>query len=113
MRAEWLLVSQKLPFIVVVLISLVVIYIPGSGVPGSPDGTDKLVHLGLFFLLALTGRIAGIPTVWLGLALLAYAPISEVLQANLPINRDGNAGDALADALGVLTGLFAGRLARR
>ncbi|HVX43415.1 MAG TPA: VanZ family protein [Mycobacteriales bacterium] len=103
--------SHKLPFVLAVLLSLVVIYLPGSGVPGSPDGTDKLVHLGTFFLLALTGRIAGIPALWLGLALIAYAPISEVLQAVLPINRDGDPADALADSLGVLTGLVAGRLA--
>lgn len=105
--------SRRLPFLIALAISVVVIYLPGSGVPGSPDGTDKLVHLGLFFVLALTGRIAGIRALWLGPALTAYAPISELLQAVLPINRDGTPGDALADVLGVGLGLVAGRLAEQ
>ena len=36
------------------------------------------------------------------LLVLGYAALSEVLQALLPIGRDGNAPDLLADAAGAL-----------
>ena len=39
--------------------------------------------------------------------LVLYAGVSEVLQAVLPIDRDGSVFDALADVLGVAAGLAA------
>jgi hypothetical protein len=66
----------------------------------------------LFAALAVTGRMAAFAPLPLALGLLAYAGVSEVLQSVLPLNRDGDLLDVLADALGVLTGMLATRLRR-
>ena len=72
--------------------------------PTTPDeagahGLDKLVHACLFGALAYTAQRAygfGL------LFVLAYAAVSEVLQAVLPIGRDGSLLDLAADATGAL-----------
>lgn len=104
---------RSVPFAVAVVLSLVVLFLPQSGVPSAPPGTDKVVHLLLFALLAFTGRRAGLPAGPLLAGLVAYAGISEVLQATLPIGRDGDVWDALVDGLGALVGLGGFALLRR
>ena len=93
------------PFVLSVLLSLVVLFTPASGVPTAPPGTDKVVHLLLFALLAWTGRAAGI-RVWplLG-GLVVYAAASEVAQALLPIGRSGDVLDARVDVAGAALGV--------
>lgn len=90
------------PLAVVFAVSLVVLFSPGSAVPTGPPGSDKVVHAVLFAALAATSLIARIPwwatLVWLA----AYAALSEVLQATLPIHRSGDIGDWLADVVGAL-----------
>lgn len=86
--------------------SLVVLFSPGSDTP-SVDVNDKLVHGTLFAALAVTGLLAGVPVVVLAPALVVYAGASEVLQAVLPIDRDGDWHDALADVVGTGVGLLA------
>lgn len=103
----------RVPFAVAVVLSLVVLFTPASGVPTAPPGTDKVIHLLVFALLAGTGRWAGLCTVPLVLGLAVYAGVSEVLQAALPIGRDGDALDALVDVAGALLGLGAHALLRR
>jgi VanZ family protein len=105
--------AGRVAFAVVVLLSLVVLFEPGSDVPSGVPINDKVVHFTLFAALAVTGRLAGIRTVPLVLGLVAYAGISEVLQSSLPIDRDGDVRDALADTLGVLVGVGAMELWRR
>ena len=64
------------------------------------------MHATLFAVLAATTRARfgrGLPLV------LAYAVVSEVLQAVLPISRDGDVLDAAADAAGALLGWWAVR----
>lgn len=95
----------RVAFGLVVLLSLVVLFAPGSDVPTGVPVSDKLVHGGLFAALALTGVPAGVPPVGLATALAAYAGISEVLQGVLPISRDADWRDALADIVGVVVGL--------
>jgi hypothetical protein len=96
-------------FAVAVLVSLAVLFAPGSDVPTAPPGTDKLVHFSLFAALALTGRWAGARERVLAAVLVLYAAVSEVLQGVLPIARDAAWGDLVADALGVLAGLLVWR----
>jgi hypothetical protein len=60
------------PLTVVVLLSLVVLFAPGSATPTLYPGLDKLVHLGLFAALALTGRWARVPLARLAGGLVAY-----------------------------------------
>ena len=101
-------------FAVAVLVSLAVLFTPADGVPSAPPGVDKLVHAGLFALLALTGRWAGIGRSSLGGLLVLYAAVSEVLQGLTPLDRSASVADWLADVAGVLLGLVIWeRLARR
>jgi len=96
-----------------VVLSLVMLFSPASGVPGGFPLNDKLVHFLLFATLAVTGRMAGLNVVPLAFGLVAYAGVSELLQSALPIDRDGDLRDALADVLGALSGLGGIALARR
>ncbi|WP_231974138.1 VanZ family protein [Pseudonocardia sp. HH130630-07] len=102
------------PFVLAVLLSLVVLFAPASGGPTAPPGTDKVVHLLVFALLAWTGRTAGLRPWPLLAGLVGYAAASEVLQALLPIGRSGDVLDGLTDVAGALLGLglyaAAGRL---
>ena len=93
-------------FAVAVLGSLAVLFAPPSGVPSSPPGVDKLVHLGLFALLALTGRWAGVRWRVLAVVLAGYAAGSEVLQGTDLVGRDASVADLLADCAGVAAGLL-------
>jgi hypothetical protein len=106
-------VSRRTPFVLVVLLSLWMLFSPGSTVPAGPPYSDKVVHTLLFAALALTGMRAGIRPVALAVGLAVYAGGSEVLQAVLPIHRDGDPADAAVDLLGVAVGLLAGRGLRR
>jgi hypothetical protein len=93
-------------------VSLAMFLTPGSDVP--QDGpNDKLVHALIFVTLAVAGRWAGVPWRTLAIGLLAYAGVTEILQAVLPIDRDGNALDFLADAAGVVVGLLLSLAAMR
>ena len=96
-------------FGVLVAVSLVVLFTPASDTPQLMPGLDKVVHLGLFAALALSGRWAGFPSVPLAIGLVAYAGASEVLQGVLPVGRSGDPVDALVDVVGIVLGLVAGR----
>ncbi len=92
---------------VTVLVSLAVLFAPGSDVPSAPPGVDKAVHLVLFLALALAGRWAGIRPVPLAVLLVAYGGVSEVVQALSDLQRSGSVLDWLADVAGAATGLLA------
>ena len=92
-------------FAVAVLVSLAVLFAPADDVPFAPPGVDKLVHGALFFVLALTGRWAGVGRVVLAPVLILYAAVTEVLQGM--IGRDAAVGDWVADVIGLLLGLLA------
>ncbi len=91
---------------VTVLVSLAVLFAPGSDVPAAPPGVDKLVHLVLFLALALAGRWAGIRARPLAVLLVAYAALSEVVQALADLQRSGSLLDAAADVAGAALGLL-------
>ena len=98
---------------VVVLLSLAVLFAPASGVPTAPPGVDKLVHVGLFAALAVSGRWAGITARALAPLLIAYAAVSEVLQGLPALGRSMSEADWVADAFGVLLVLALWELASR
>jgi hypothetical protein len=100
-------------FAVVVLLSLAVLFAPGSQVPSAPAGVDKLVHGALFACLALSGRWAGIGRPVLGGLLVGYAAVSEVVQALTALQRTGSVADWLADVVGLLLGLAVWDVAAR
>ena len=99
------LLDRRTPLALAVLVSLVVLFSPGSEVP-SVAISDKLVHGALFAALAVTARMAGGRPAVVAAALVAYAGASEVLQGVLPIHRDAEWGDVLADVVGVAVGLL-------
>jgi VanZ family protein len=99
------MIVRRVPLALSVLLSFVVLFSPGSEVPGAPPGVDKVIHFSLFALLALTGRWAGIRPAPLGVGLVCYAVVSEFIQAYAPISRDGSVADTLADTLGMLAGI--------
>ncbi|MCF7548433.1 VanZ family protein [Pseudonocardia sp. WMMC193] len=103
----------RLSFALAVLVSLVVLFLPASGVPTAAPGVDKLVHLGVFALLGATGRWARIPPLPLVLGLSGYAVLSEVLQDVLPIGRDAEILDVVADCVGVSVGVAVHALVTR
>ncbi|MGY1713568.1 VanZ family protein [Geodermatophilus sp. SYSU D01106] len=98
---------------VTVLVSLAVLFAPAADVPSSPPGVDKVVHLGLFLALTLAGRWAGIRPVPLGVLLLGYGAVSEVVQALPLLGRSGTVTDWLADAVGIALGLAAWAVGER
>ena len=94
-------------FALALVVSAVVLFTPASGVPTAPPGTDKVVHLVLFAVLASTGRWAGARPVPLGLGLLSYAAFSEVVQGTTSLGRSASLADGAADAAGIAVGLLA------
>jgi VanZ family protein len=100
-------------FAVAVLVSLAVLFAPASDVPDAPPGVAKLVHVAVFLALAFTGRWAGVRAAVLGALLVAYAAVSEVVQAVTPLERSGSVADLLADVVGVALGLGAWALGER
>ena len=94
-----------------VLLSLYVLFAPRTGGDGLFEGSDKVVHLALFALLAATTRWRFGAGLWL---VAAYAVVSELVQGLLLAERSGDPYDAVADLLGVALGwLLTGRLTRR
>lgn len=97
-------------FGVVVLLSLVVLFSPRAPSEHAIPNLDKVVHAGLFLLLAATtwwrfgGRWAALVVV------IAYGALSEVIQSVGLAKRDGDVRDFCADAAGALLGWV---LARR
>jgi hypothetical protein len=100
-------------FAVAVLVSLAVLFAPGSDVPSAPAGVDKLVHGSVFAALALTGRWAGIGRGVLAGLLVLYGGVSELIQGIPALDRDPAVGDWVADVVGVLLGLLVWELLRR
>lgn len=101
-------------FVAAVLLNLVVLFSPRAGGGDLFAGADMLVHVVVFALVALTGRLAGLRAGPLALVLVVHAVESELVQHYWLTRRSGDPVDAAADVLGVLVGLLAARmLARR
>lgn len=99
-------------FLLLVAVSLAMFLTPIEQVPRTgPD--DKVVHLLIFATLAVAGRWARLAAVPLGLGLAAYGVATELLQAALPIGREGDPRDVAADLAGVVVALLAVMLVAR
>ena len=70
---------------------------------------DKVVHGGLFLLLAVSTRWRFGPRLGLLAPVAAYAVLSEIVQAVLLPDRSGDPFDALADTTGALLGWLLAR----
>jgi VanZ family protein len=99
-------------FVAVVLLSLVVLFSPRAPSEHAIPDLDKVVHAGLFLLLAATtwwrfgGARAGL------VAVIAYGGASEIIQWLALANRDGDVRDFCADAAGALLGWTLARRVR-
>jgi VanZ family protein len=93
-------------------VSLYVLFWPDPGGSGvSMPGADKAVHALLFAFLTGTARLRFGPGRPVLAGVLAYAALSEVVQALLLARRSGDLLDLVADVAGVALGwLLAGRL---
>ena len=96
---------------VVLLVSLYVLFWPDpAGGDGVFPGADKVVHVLLFATLAAAARARfGAGRAVLG-TVLAYAVVSELVQALLLSRRSGDLWDVVADVTGAVVGWL---LARR
>ena len=100
------MVLRRLPFAVAVLFSLGSFLTPGPDLPTvTEDVWDKAGHASIFMVLALTGVLARVRWGRLTTGLFAYASVTEILQAVLPIHRSGDWHDVLADTVGIAVGL--------
>lgn len=88
-----------------VVVQLLVLYWPQPVGPEAPPGLDKVAHAAVFAAVALTGRAAGVPVVWLAVVLLVHAVLSEVLQESVLPARSGDPWDVAADVVGTVVGL--------
>ena len=97
-----------------VVANLVVLYWPGPVSDGGIPFADKIVHVGIFAVVAVAGVRAGVPLAWLAGLLAVHAVSSELVQHWLLANRSGDPADVAADLLGVGLGLaVAWKLAAR
>jgi VanZ family protein len=91
-----------LPFAAALAFSAYSFFTPGPDLPPTLGIWDKLGHALTFGVLALTGAYAGIWLRRLLPLLFGYAVLSEILQALLPIQRDGDWHDVLSDCIGLV-----------
>ncbi|RFZ81409.1 VanZ family protein [Mucilaginibacter terrenus] len=109
------------PAILWALFILIICSLPMGGIDKSPrffPGFDKLVHCGLFFVLATLycfGSIRRFKTRGLRIeiaikntiVLISYGALIEVLQMYIFTWRTGDATDLFADTVGACMGIFA------
>ena len=96
-------------FAISVLINVVVLYSPRAVSGGGVPYADKLVHIVIFALVAVTGLCARLPLVWLVGLLVTQAVVSELVQHWFLPNRTGDPRDVAADLVGVAVGVLLGR----
>ena len=97
----------------VVLLSLYVLFTPRTGGEALFYGSDKVVHLVLFALLAAAVRWRCGPALTGALLVVAYAAASEGVQAVALATRSGDVRDLVADLVGAALGWGLARRALR
>lgn len=100
--------ADRVTFAAVIGASLVVLFAPTPGGPELFPYADKVIHVLLFAVLAWSGTRAGVASLTLALALVAYAVASETIQATVLPERSGAWQDVVADVVGCALGLLVG-----
>lgn len=108
--------SYKLTLIVICLI-LYATLMPGDAIPDVPiviPHMDKLVHFGMFFVLAVTytfehlRRHQALPkSLFSFVGGILFAVLTEIFQVTLTATRAFEVGDILADSVGIIIGIVA------
>jgi hypothetical protein len=101
--------ASRVAFGLAVAVNLAVLYYPRHVAQGGIPGIDKVVHIVVFAAVAWTGVRAGLPVRWLLAVLVVHAVSSELVQHFLLTNRSGDPADSVADVLGAVLGVGAGR----
>lgn len=93
---------------IAVLVVVVVCLIPPPPMPSMPENSDKLEHFAAYFLLAASA-VQLFRRGWLlcfvGVALVAMGVCIEFAQGALTTTRSADPLDALANTVGVVSGL--------
>lgn len=97
------LALRRMAFAAALIVTTVLMLVPS---PGTATSNDKTDHLLVFGTLTLLGAWALIPTRWLVPGLIAYAALTELLQATVTQSRHGDLLDVAADSLGIVIGLL-------
>ncbi|UFU02141.1 VanZ family protein [Ruania suaedae] len=109
--STWVL---RLAFAGAVGIHLVALYLPTTpGGPSGPPGADKAVHVLVFALVMLTGRLLRLPGVPLAAVLAVHAGVSELVQHLVLPGRTGDVADVVADLAGVGLGWYVATMITR
>ncbi len=87
------------------IISLVLLFMPGSAEPGLPY-VDKVAHFLLFAWLAFFGLINFRKSFWVVSALIFYSIITEFIQYYFIPGRDLELMDTIAGVAGILAVLL-------
>lgn len=85
-------------------VQLVALYVPDVARGPEVPGLDKVIHAAIFAAPALAALMVGVRARWALGALVAHAPISELIQTLALSHREGDLFDVLADIGGVLLG---------
>jgi len=94
------------PFLGAALLSMIMLFTPGSQVPKGAWWADDVVHVAVFAALAITGWRLPVRRWVLASGLAGYAVLSEVVHAVAPLHRTGSVLDVLADLIGIGVGLL-------
>lgn len=100
-------IGAKAMFSVAVVLQVIVLYDPTAPQPPTvpwwdwAPAPDKVLHMAVFALVAWTGRQVGIPVRTLVFWLAVQAVVSELAQARLLPERNGDVVDLVADLVGI------------
>ena len=89
--------------LLLVVMTLVALLAPSQGRLTAINDLDKFAHVLGFFGLTLwfTGIYRRQHYAWLGIAMLVFGGVTELLQESLSRSRSGDVMDLLADAIGI------------
>ena len=96
-----------LVFGVSLAVQLIVVYAPAGPAGPRINGLDKVIHVFIFAVPALTALMVGIRARWALVILAVHAPVSELIQHLVLPHRSGDVLDVLADLTGVVLGGWA------
>jgi VanZ family protein len=107
---------RRLRLVLYAVATLVLLYMtvaPAKAVPGVDLFWDKAEHATAWAVLTGLGLLLSTKRRWAILIFaFAFGAFVEVLQATLPLGRDGDIADLMADSVGIATAYFLWRVAR-
>ncbi len=81
--------------------------IPSNGLPDI-TGKDKLIHVAIFVPFGMLWRMLGRSWLWVLVVGTLYGILIEIWQGLMPIGREADVYDAIADTIGTILGIVVG-----